>query len=479
MMRSLSLVSLLAGAASAFPGMPTRLDMARAAHEGRDLSSLFDKVGSVAAGVGSTVNVGTANTQGSDALPDIVSDLVGGLAGTIEGLLGSVAEGVLNPDNKRPEEGYEFREPGPDDSRGPCPGLNLLANYGYLPRNGTVTFGQVVEATARGFNMGPDLSALLSTFAVLTDGDIVTESWNLGEGFGGLGGLNRHSTVEADVSPNREDYYNGCGDAHHLSSRLFKQNVQAAKDSGTNDFGLKTMGRQFALTAAFAKNYNPYLYYFPFPSIVSFAAFAFYPQFFSNGTYGLGGVANYESISSIIGAKYSKEDDAFIYVPERWPENWYRRSFPYTTVQALTEGLVYIYSQNPIAMPVAQLGTPNLNATTFLCNVYQGLNSITPLGLAGTAEEIEAKATWAIAKLDPYFKDTILGCPTSTISQNFLFPPENGGPLAPPPAVVANAGDNVYNRIYFKEAPQQPNCNAASDPKSGGSDAAAPAPEGK
>lgn len=40
---------------------------------------------------------------------------------------GSVAEGILNPDDKRPEEGYEFQAPGPNDSRGPCPGLNLLA----------------------------------------------------------------------------------------------------------------------------------------------------------------------------------------------------------------------------------------------------------------------------------------------------------------------------------------------------------------
>lgn len=40
---------------------------------------------------------------------------------------GSVAEGILNPDDKRPEEGYEFQAPGPGDSRGACPGLNLLA----------------------------------------------------------------------------------------------------------------------------------------------------------------------------------------------------------------------------------------------------------------------------------------------------------------------------------------------------------------
>lgn len=51
--------------------------------------------------------------------------------GIVTGLLGSVASSV-DPENLRPEPGYTFQAPGPNDSRGPCPGLNLLANYGYL-----------------------------------------------------------------------------------------------------------------------------------------------------------------------------------------------------------------------------------------------------------------------------------------------------------------------------------------------------------
>lgn len=312
--------------------------------------------------------------------------------------------------------------------------------------------------------MGTDLATVLCTFAVLTDGDIATESWQLGEGLGELGGLNRHSTVEADISPNREDFYNGCGDDHHLSSRLFKQNVGFAK-AGSGQFGLEEMGNQFAAIATFAQQYNPYLYYFPFPSIVSFAAFAFYPQFFSNGTYGFGGVANYESISSIIGAQYDKTSGEFIYVPERYPEQgWYRRSFPYGAVQALTEGLIDIYAKHPVPMPISQIDTSNLNATTILCDIYQGINSVTPLGLAGTEEEILAATTWAIAKLDPFFSDTVLGCPKNAFSNNFLYPNETGGPLATPPSVLANSGDNVYNKIYFKDAPTTPQCNHVFDP---------------
>jgi len=143
-------------------------------------------------------------------LSDVLTGLIGtvqSLTNTVSGLLGSIANNI-SPDNKRPENGYVFKAPGVNDSRGPCPGLNLLANYGYLPRGGHVTFQQVLEATSRGFNMGTDLATVLATFAVLTDGDVESESFYLGS-LTGADGLNRHSTVEADVSPNREGKLHG------------------------------------------------------------------------------------------------------------------------------------------------------------------------------------------------------------------------------------------------------------------------------
>ena len=37
--------------------------------------------------------------------------------------------------------------PGPDDIRGPCPGLNALANHGYFPHNGVVPLAVGASAT--------------------------------------------------------------------------------------------------------------------------------------------------------------------------------------------------------------------------------------------------------------------------------------------------------------------------------------------
>jgi len=396
-----------------------------------------------------------------------VGNLLESLGDIVDGLLSSVGQAIVKQDNKRPEPGYEFKDPGPNDSRGPCPGLNLLANYGYLPRDGYVNYGQVLEATARGFNMGTDLATVLATFAVLGSGDLDGLSFYLGSGKNGIGGLNRHSVVEADVSPNREDYYLGCGDNHHLSSRLVKQMVGYAAQDPKKEFSMDVLAKHYAKSAGFTKDNNPFIYYFPFPQIVSLGAFAFYPQFFSNGTYGAGGVPNYKSIMSIIGAEYDANAKEFKYVPERWPENWYRRDTPYGAVQAIADGFLQIYPRNIIVPGAAQVGTGKLSVQTLLCDVYQGINSITPLVLGGTEENISKGVSWALSVLDPILSKTALGCPDSVISPNFLYPnsQQEGGP-ANPPKVPSDewTGDNVYNKVYFggSSPPTNPKCSHSS-----------------
>lgn len=71
--------------------------------------------------------------QTTNLLQNLIND-VGGIAGSVAA--------AIDPNNLRPEPGYVFKEPGPGDARGPCPGLNLLANYGYLPRNGISEYHQ-------------------------------------------------------------------------------------------------------------------------------------------------------------------------------------------------------------------------------------------------------------------------------------------------------------------------------------------------
>jgi len=48
---------------------------------------------------------------------------------------------------------YAFVPPGSGDARGPCPGLNAMANHGYLPHNGIATIQQFVTGTYQVFGM--------------------------------------------------------------------------------------------------------------------------------------------------------------------------------------------------------------------------------------------------------------------------------------------------------------------------------------
>lgn len=81
---------------------------------------------------------------------------------------------------KFPEAAYPYQDPKPSDQRGPCPGLNTLANHGYIPRSGIVTVAQAIAGSAQLFNMGADLSAFLAGGTVLFAGDIPTMTFSIG-----------------------------------------------------------------------------------------------------------------------------------------------------------------------------------------------------------------------------------------------------------------------------------------------------------
>lgn len=57
------------------------------------------------------------------------------------------------------------------DQRGPCPGLNALANHGYLPHNGVAGMQDIIDATMNTYGMGADLSAFLSVYGTVFDGN--------------------------------------------------------------------------------------------------------------------------------------------------------------------------------------------------------------------------------------------------------------------------------------------------------------------
>ena len=62
-------------------------------------------------------------------LGETVDNLLGGVGDLLDGLLGSLPS-LVNGETRVPDAAHPFQAPGPTDQRGPCPGLNTLANHG-------------------------------------------------------------------------------------------------------------------------------------------------------------------------------------------------------------------------------------------------------------------------------------------------------------------------------------------------------------
>jgi hypothetical protein len=213
---------------------------------------------------------------------------------------------------------------------GPCPGLNTLANHGYLPRNGIVTAGQTIAAVSQVYNMGADLASVLVAGAVGENGDIPSLRFSLGgadartNSLGKLGGAlgtetgldGHHRVNEGDASATRCDFYKCQGDNHNMKPELFVQMLNSAKTYGGGQFTPYAQAQHFHARYEDSIKTNPNFYFVPPSALIVIGATYFHPGFFSNGTIGAGGVANVASIASFTGAHFT-EDNKIIYVPER------------------------------------------------------------------------------------------------------------------------------------------------------------------
>ncbi|KAJ7181296.1 Chloroperoxidase [Mycena crocata] len=111
-------------------------------------------------------------------------------------------------------EGHEFIAPKEGDVRGPCPGLNSLANHGYLPRSGkNFTVKQLLDAGLAGFNLDPAPITVAAKFGIMTKSD----SYDTMD----LDTLADHNIIEHDASISREDFGDGTGDNKNFNETTF------------------------------------------------------------------------------------------------------------------------------------------------------------------------------------------------------------------------------------------------------------------
>ncbi|KAJ8081426.1 hypothetical protein PM082_007268 [Marasmius tenuissimus] len=92
---------------------------------------------------------------------------------------------------------HQFQAATETDARSPCPGLNTLANHGFLPRNGNnITIPMIVKSVREGFNVQRDMVLLAAKAALLTSEH--DDQFSLGD-------IGLHGNIEHDASVSRQD----------------------------------------------------------------------------------------------------------------------------------------------------------------------------------------------------------------------------------------------------------------------------------
>lgn len=181
--------------------------------------------------------------------------------------------------------------------RGPCPGLNALANHGYISRKGVTSLTEVTGAINKVLGMGLELATILAVMGTVfvgnplslnpgfSIGDTASGAQNiLGNVLGLVGtprGLNgSHNIIEGDSSNTRADLYM-TGDASTMVMEQFQSLYDMSSGEGDYNFELftKRAGTRFHESVAT----NPNFYYGPFTGMVARnAGYLFACRMFAN-----------------------------------------------------------------------------------------------------------------------------------------------------------------------------------------------------
>jgi hypothetical protein len=161
------------------------------------------------------------------------------------------------------------------DQRGPCPGLNSLANHNYLPHNGVAAWTDIAAATNKVFGLGADIASFLAVYGAIFDGNILSlaPGYSIGGptplnknilGGGGILGTPQglsgsHNKYESDASAARGDLYTS-GNDYKLDINRFEALYNLQKGvAGGYDLGVWAEHRKNMFLKS--KHENPQFFY--------------------------------------------------------------------------------------------------------------------------------------------------------------------------------------------------------------------------
>ncbi|KAF2721568.1 Cloroperoxidase [Polychaeton citri CBS 116435] len=311
---------------------------------------------------------------------------------------------------------HTYKAPTANDIRGPCPGLNVAANYNFLSRDGITTFNELVDAQQNVYNVGYDLAQLLAVLGLtLTDGDLVTEKLSIGCDAttrtsvnpaltGSEPGLDGHNKFEADSSLTRNDFFTHGGDNFSFNRTLF--NMMDTTCKSNFDINGLSLYRQQRWAQSQAENPN---FFFGPLTLLLYGAASFLYELMPSGSHNY--APDYDTIYSF-------------FVKEQLPANWINRVAPYTN-NDVTREILKMYLLNPVlfggntadgSFDALNFGaikngkiSPSITPAETSCLLYQLTTGQIPSYLNGVITPTVDALAFALTKLSPSFKN--LGCP--------------------------------------------------------------------
>ncbi|KAJ3888866.1 Peroxidase, family 2-domain-containing protein [Lentinula edodes] len=140
---------------------------------------------------------------------------------------------------------HRWIAPAEGDLRSPCPGMNTLANHGFISRDGkNITIPMVLKAADVVYNnpADPVMSLALKLALLTTD---APDSFTLDD-------LKLHGTIEHDASISRVDY--ALGDNLHFNSTVFS--TLSESNPGFDVYNTTSVGQVLEERLALAKKEN-------------------------------------------------------------------------------------------------------------------------------------------------------------------------------------------------------------------------------
>ncbi|KJZ75261.1 hypothetical protein HIM_05455 [Hirsutella minnesotensis 3608] len=317
------------------------------------------------------------------------------------------------------------------DQRGPCPGLNALANHNYIPHDGVVNSFQIIFALNRVYGVGLDLGALLSALATVWAGVqfSINPRWSINgtspkasypfHGLFGLVGEPRgitagHNLLESDSSNTRGDAYETgeVGDNFRLRLDRWIEWYNMSQDPVGN-YNLWLMSKRGVKAFEDSKRNNPFFWRGPLSGlIISNGVLALPPALMSNHSgAGLFGHLTKEIIKSFYGVYGDEPNFEYKEGWERIPNNWYRRRLDYTLLQWLLDG-------QAIAVTHPQLFS--LGGNTGKVNTFSGLDLSDIFG--GAFHSVNLLKGNNTICLGLEVLKTLTPSPFSSVYSNFVIP---------------------------------------------------------